>query len=156
VNEGRSFPRAWALDKEGRETDDPKAVIGGGGSLLPVGGLDHGHKGYSLGLLVESLTQGLGGYGRADSPRGATSSVFVQVIDPAAFAGQAAFARQTTWLVDACHDNPPRPGVERVRVPGDQAMLRRREAMRSGVEVSDAIFDAIAPHAQRLGLEMPR
>lgn len=155
VNEGRPFPKPWALDREGHATDDPKAVIGGGGSLLPVGGLDHGHKGYALGLLVEALTQGLGGYGRADSPKGATSSVFVQVIDPSAFAGQTAFARQTTWLVDACHGNPPRPGVERVRVPGDNAMARRRDSMRSGVEVSAAIAAAIAPYAERFGLRMP-
>jgi LDH2 family malate/lactate/ureidoglycolate dehydrogenase len=155
IGEGRRFPRPWALDKDGRETDDPKAVIGGGGSLLPVGGLDHGHKGYALGLLVEALTQGFGGFGRADSPKGATSSVFVQVIDPEAFAGQAAFTRQTSWLVDACLRNPPRPGVERVRVPGENAMKRRRAAMEAGVELSPAIVTAIRPYAERLGVAFP-
>lgn len=156
INEGKRFPHAWALDAEGNATDDPKAVIGGKGSLLPVGGLDHGHKGYALGLLVESLTQGLGGYGRADAPKGSTSSVFVQVIDPTAFAGQDAFNRQTGWLVDACRENPPRPGVERVRVPGENAMKQRREAMQAGVPIGDSILTAIAPYAQRFGLEMPR
>jgi L-lactate dehydrogenase len=156
ITEGKRFPKPWALDKDGNATDDPKAVIGGGGSLLPVGGLDHGHKGYALGLLVESLTQGLGGFGRADSPKGATSSVYVQVIDPTAFAGQEAFARQTSWLVDACHDNPPRPGVDRVRVPGENAMKNRREAMESGVPLSRRITDSIAPYAERFGIALPR
>lgn len=155
IAEGKRFPYPWALDRDGNATDDPKAVIGGGGSLLPVGGLDHGHKGYALGLLVESLTQGLGGYGRADSPKGATSSVYVQVIDPAAFAGQDAFARQTSWLVDACHGNPPRPGVDRVRVPGENAMKNRREAMKSGVPLSRLITDALAPYAERLAVKLP-
>ena len=155
IGEGKRFPQPWAMDKDGNATDDPKAVIGGGGSLLPVGGLDHGHKGYALGLLVESLTQGLGGFGRADSPKGATSSVFVQVIDPAAFAGQDAFTRQTSWLVNACRENPPRPGVERVRVPGDSAMKRRREAVASGVEIASSIMNAIEPYARRFGLATP-
>jgi LDH2 family malate/lactate/ureidoglycolate dehydrogenase len=155
ITEGKRFPRPWALDAEGHETDDPKAVIGGKGSLLPVGGLDHGHKGYALGLLVEALTQGLGGFGRADSPKGATSSVYVQVIDPAAFAGRDAFNRQTSWLVDACHANPPRPGVERVRVPGENAMKERRAAMQAGVALSQGIVDSIAPYAERFGLRMP-
>jgi L-lactate dehydrogenase len=155
IGEGKRFPRPWALDRDGNATDDPKAVIGGGGSLLPVGGLDHGHKGYALGLLVEALTQGLGGFGRADSPKGATSSVYVQVIDPAAFAGQAAFARQTSWLVDACHANPPRPGVERVRVPGENAMKERRAAMASGVPLSQAIVSGLSPYADKYGVRMP-
>lgn len=155
IGEGKRFPQPWAMDKDGNATDDPKAVIGGGGSLLPVGGLDHGHKGYALGLLVESLTQGLGGFGRADSPKGATSSVFLQVIDPAAFAGQDAFTRQTSWLVNACRENPPRPGVERVRVPGDSAMKRRREAVASGVEIASSIMNAIEPYARRFGLATP-
>jgi len=155
VNEGKRFPHAWALDADGNATDDPKAVIGGKGSLLPVGGLDHGHKGYALGLLVESLTQALSGYGRADSPKGSTSSVFVQVIDPAAFAGQDAFNRQSSWLVDACRANPPRPGVERVRVPGENAMKERRLAMQEGVPLSQGIIAAIAPYAERFGLRVP-
>ena len=37
-----------------------------GGAILPIGGLVHGHKGFGLSLLVEALTQGLSGYGRAD------------------------------------------------------------------------------------------
>ena len=54
--------------------------------------------------------------GRADPNEGWGATVFVQVIDPQAFGGTEAFARQTDWLLDACHDATPREGVERVRV----------------------------------------
>ena len=40
-----------------------------------------------------------------------------------------AYTRQMDWLVDACHDATPRPGVERVRVPGENGMRRHREQM---------------------------
>ena len=63
---GGRLPGRWVMDKDGVETDDP-SVTHAGGSILPIGGVDHGHKGYALGLLVEALTQGLGGYGRARS-----------------------------------------------------------------------------------------
>lgn len=65
------------------------------GTLLPTGGQDHGHKGYALALLVEALTQGLSAYGRADGETGWGASVFVQVMDPAAYGGAAGFIRQT-------------------------------------------------------------
>ena len=54
---GGRFPEKWLLDRDGTPTDDPWALKNGG-SILPIGGLDHGHKGFGLALLVEALTQG--------------------------------------------------------------------------------------------------
>ncbi|MEK9721404.1 MAG: Ldh family oxidoreductase, partial [Quisquiliibacterium sp.] len=45
VRDGRRFPAPWALDAQGNPTDDPAIAVSGGGTLLPIGGLDHGHKG---------------------------------------------------------------------------------------------------------------
>ncbi|MEZ5740142.1 MAG: Ldh family oxidoreductase [Burkholderiaceae bacterium] len=154
-DKGQDFPYAWAMDADGNPTHSTAAVVSGGGTLLPVGGIDHGHKGFGLALLVESLTQGLGGFGRADSPTGSCSSVMIQVIDPTAFAGRDAFTRQTRWMVDACHDNPPRPGIDRVRLPGERALATRREALQRGVPLGEAILAGLAPIAARLDLAMP-
>ena len=155
VRNGGRFPAAWALDAQGNPSDDPAVAVSGGGTLLPIGGLDHGHKGYALGLLVEALTQAMPGYGRADQPTGIVTGVFLQVIDPAAFGGREAFIRQTGWLADACRNNPPRPGVERVRLPGDQAMSRLRTAMRDGVPLARTVVDALLPYAERCGVQFP-
>jgi len=113
---GRTYPGEWALDSEGRPSIDPQ-VLSHGGSLMPVGGLDHGHKGYAMALLVEALTQGLCGVGRKDNLSGIVMNTFLQVIDPAALGGSSNYLDETTWLTDACHANPPRPGVDAVRVP---------------------------------------
>jgi L-lactate dehydrogenase len=153
---GERFPAPWALDAEGRPSEDPACVVSGGGSLLPVGGLDHGHKGYAMALLVEALTQGLAGQGRIDRPRGAVMGVWLQVIDPQAFAGKPAFVRQTSWLAEACTSNPPRAGVERVRLPGGKAAQQRRDGITRGMPLSSAIIDAIVPHANRHGLTFPQ
>lgn len=153
VAEGRKFEHQWLLDRDGNPTNDPN-VLNDGGTILPAGGLDHGQKGYALGLLVEALTQGLAGFGRVDRPVGTNAVVFLQVIDPSAFAGEAAFVRQTGWLADACHNNPPRPGVERVRLPGEQAAGRRRRAIAEGVVLHDGLFDKLKVEAERLGVGM--
>ncbi|MDM0107708.1 Ldh family oxidoreductase [Variovorax sp. J22R24] len=141
---GQRFPAAWALDAAGHPTDDPAAAVSGGGSLLPIGGLDHGHKGYGLALLVEALTQVLSGLGRNTHPRGTLMNVFLQVIDPDAFGGRSAFEAESTWLAEACRKNPPRPGVEKVRVPGEHAMSQQRAAQAQGVPLSRTIADALA------------
>ena len=155
VREKRRFPGQWVLDAAGTPTDDPAALTSGG-TILPAGGLDHGHKGYGWALIAEALTQGLAGFGRADNPKGWGACAFVQVIDPGAFGGREAFARQTAWLAQACRENAPRPGVERVRVPGENAMARRRAALAGGVEMYPGIIDALKPFAEKFGVAVPR
>ena len=154
VREGRRFPGIWALDAAGAPTDDPKALTEGG-TILPAGGLDHGHKGYAWALLVEALTQGLAGFGRADDPKGWGACAFVQVIDPEAFGGRDAFVRQTTWLADTCRNSAPRPDVARVRVPGESALAKRREAIERGVAPYPGVVDALRPWADKFGVPMP-
>lgn len=151
---GERFPSAWALDAQGQLTDDPKAALAGG-SLLPVGGLDHGHKGYGMALLVEALTQGLSGVGRRHQPKGVQMNVFLQVIDPEAFGGRAGFEEETGWLAEACRSNPPRPGVSRVRVPGEQASRLQREAEAGGVPLSPAIVQEVSAALAARGLALP-
>ena len=69
--EGRLFDHPWLMDNEGRPSRDP-AVLGSNppGTILPIGGLDAGQKGYGLGLMVELLTGCLTGRGRADAADG--------------------------------------------------------------------------------------
>ncbi|VTU33158.1 L-lactate dehydrogenase [Variovorax sp. PBS-H4] len=155
AREGRSFPAEWVLDRDGNTSADPAVVVDQGGSLLPVGGLDHGHKGYSLALLVEALTQGLSGFGRADEPSGTSVSLFVQVMDPSAFGGSTAFTRQTTHLAAACRDTPPLPGVEKVRVPGDRAAQARQSALERGLPLDDVILKGLQPWLDRYEMAMP-
>ena len=154
--EGKRFPGPWVLDAAGRATDDPGVLFANPpGTILPTGGIDHGHKGYGLALLIEALTQGLGGFGRADTPTGWGASVFVQVIDPAAFGGVEEFRRQTGWTAAACRANPPVPGVDVVRLPGERGLERKRRALSEGVELYPGIMAAITPFADKFGVKPP-
>lgn len=154
--EGKRFPGPWALDAAGRPTNDPAVLFADPpGPLLPSGGTDHGHKGYGLALLIEALTQGLSGFGRADRPTGWGASVFVQALDPAAFGGAEAFRRQTSWTAVACRASPPAPGVDAVRVPGERALAHKRRALAEGVALYPGIMAALAPYAQKLGVKPP-
>lgn len=151
--EGKRFPGRWAVTADGEPTDDPSAPFADPpGALLTVGGIDHGHKGFGLALMVEALTQGLSGFGRAEAPSRWGASVFVQVIDPSAFGGSDAFARETGWLARACRDAPPVPGVDAVRLPGQRGLARKRRALLEGVELYPGIMDALVPFAAKFGI----
>jgi LDH2 family malate/lactate/ureidoglycolate dehydrogenase len=153
---GQRLAHPWLLDADGRATDDPAVLFNEPrGTILPTGGLDAGHKGYALALLVEALTGGLAGRGRADPKEGWGATVFVQVIDPDAFGGHAEFARQAEWIAQACHSNPPRPGIDAVRLPGERGLARRREQVTHGVALHPDILPALAPWSERLKVELP-
>ncbi len=154
--EGKQFDHPWLLDGHGNPTTDPNAFWAEpAGTLLPLGGIEAGHKGFALGLLVEALTSALAGHGRADNPTGWGASVLVLVLDPARFGGTDAFMRETGWMADAVHTNPPRPGHGAPRLPGERAMQRRAEAMEKGVALHPGIPPALAKLAQRFELEAP-
>jgi LDH2 family malate/lactate/ureidoglycolate dehydrogenase len=153
---GGRFPGLWARDAEGRPTDDPGALAASPpGTLLPTGGLDHGHKGYGLALAVDALTQGLSGYGRADGETRWGASVFVQAIDPEAFAGLAALVRQTAFTAAACRANPPVDPAHPVRLPGATAMAGLQRARAAGLDLYPGILERLATWAERLDVLPP-
>lgn len=153
--DGASFPAEWVMDKDGNTSADPAVVVKQGGSLLPVGGLDHGHKGFSLAVLVEALTQGLGGFGRADRPSGTSVSLYLQVIDPDAFGGSGDFIRQMQFLAESCRAAQPLPGGAPVRMPGDRAAAQKRDAAQHGILLGESIIQSIQPWASRFGMIFP-
>ncbi len=154
--EGRRFEHKWLLTADGEPTADPRVFTDDPpGTILPTGGLDHGHKGYGLALMIEALTQGLPGFGRADPPEGWGASVWVQVVDPERCAGLAAFIRQMAWTVAACRASPPRVAGEPVRLPGQAAMARRRRALVDGVRLYPGVMAALEREAERLGIMVP-
>jgi LDH2 family malate/lactate/ureidoglycolate dehydrogenase len=153
---GGRLPGRWLVDKDGRDSDDPLAIeTTPPGALLPVGGLDHGHKGFGLGLAVEALTQGLAGFGRAEGVRDWGAEVFVQVLDPALFAGLAAFGRETGWLAEACRAARPADPARPVRLPGEAGLKRKEERLRNGVPIRAETWAALTACAERAGVARP-
>ncbi|MEO6243825.1 MAG: Ldh family oxidoreductase [Opitutaceae bacterium] len=154
--ERQKFPGNWALTAAGEPTDDPAALYTNPpGTLLPMGGVDHGHKGYAFALLVETLTGGLAGHGRADSKEGWGATVFLQVINPACFGGAEEFQRQTEHIAATCRDTPSRPGFDPVRLPGERGLALRAEQLAHGVTLHPSILPALAPWSVRLGVPLP-
>ena len=151
--EGRDFEHPWLLDADGRPTRDPNAFFTEpAGTLLPLGGVEAGHKGFGLALLIEALTAALGGFGRAGAPTAWGAAVLVLALDPARFGGMPGFLRETGWMAEAVHANPPPPGGEAPRLPGERALRLRAEQLEHGVLLHPSIPPMLAARARRAGL----
>ena len=124
------------LTKEGIPTNDPKEVSENNGTVMPLGGLEYGHKGFGLALGIEALSQGLSGSGRSRNLKTMNLSIFIQVIDPNAFAGLEAFKNEMSFIYNECINNPPIDKNKKVRMPGQNALLSRKMSFKNGISLS--------------------
>jgi LDH2 family malate/lactate/ureidoglycolate dehydrogenase len=148
---GEALPGAHLIDADGRATRDPNALRGERpGAILPLGGLELGHKGFGLGLMVEALTAGLGGYGRSDAPAATNNAVFILVIDPNALGGATFLRREMDALVASCRAAADAAGA--VVMPGERALAHRRCALAQGLEIASPLRAELDRRATALGV----
>ena len=154
---GHMLPGRWLQDRKGNPTDDPNILIGDNpGTILPAGGIDHGHKGYSLALILESLTQGLSGLGRIDDVTAWGAATQVRITDPDFFCGVDEFRRQSQYIVELCQASVPRNPDQPVRLPGQSGLARKRENLERGVPLSDSILSQLKKWSEKLDVPIPK
>jgi len=155
--EGRTLRGAWLQDAQGQPSNDPQVLkTNPPGTLLLSGGHEYGQKGYGMSLMVEALTHGLSGYGRHNAEKRWSASLWVQVIDPSALAGEDDFTDEMSHIVARCLGSRPHPDIAAVRMPGEHALTKKRAALQHGVSLYRGTIEKIAPFATRLGVDLPR
>ena len=153
---GETFAEDWLLDGQGNPTNNPMVFSENPpGTILPIGGVTYGHKGYGLTLMVEALTGGLAGFGRADPKQGWGATTHITIYDPEAFGSKADFLRQMDWIADACLTNPPREGVAKVRMPGHAGLAARQRQLAGGVNLHPVIRPSLEPYCAQFDLAFP-
>lgn len=144
ARERRQLAEGQGVDRDGRPTCDPNAVLDGG-ALLPFGG----HKGSALSMMVELLAAALtggdfsfecdwSGHPGAQTPRTGQSLI---VIDPAKGAGRD-FAERTETLVRQMQ------AAGQARQPSDRRYRERARAEREGITLSAAELARLRALAQ--------
>jgi L-lactate dehydrogenase len=147
---GERAAEAVFMDRDGNYTDDA-SVVAGGGSILFTGGRHFGHKGYALSLWCEALTAMSGG--NCNNPDlDQRQSFNVTVIDREAFIGDAGYTAEMKRFLAHVRASRCRPGVDRIRLPGESSQARREAAESAGVELSDAMTEKLNAAAADAGV----
>lgn len=155
--EGGLLPAEWVMDGHGQASRDPAVLFQEPkGTILPLGGMHSGHKGYGLSWMVEALTGGLAGHGRADVREGWGATVFLQIIDPRAFAGLPAFNTQMDAVSAQCHDSRPTQAGGWVRTPGERGLALKAASAAQGVALYPNIMPMLQPWADKLKVPAPQ
>jgi L-2-hydroxycarboxylate dehydrogenase (NAD+) len=151
---GETMPEGWMIDRMGKSLTDPKRA--GEGLLLPIGG----YKGYGLALVFGLLAGTLNGaamgrdvvdFNNDDTSPTNTGHVIV-AIDIKMFRPLAEFKASVDQLVRDIRNSKRLPGVDAIRLPGEQSHAKRAERTKSGIPLPAPLRDGLDKLAGELGI----
>ncbi|KAI1752650.1 Malate/L-lactate dehydrogenase [Xylaria castorea] len=149
---GEKIPLDWALDSEGRPTDDPDAALEG--VMQPMGG----PKGSGLSIMMDVFSGVLSGSafaghvtGPYDSSKPSDVGHFLVAIKPDLFMSLEEFRERMDYLYQRVAGTDKAAGVDRIYFPGEIEQLRKEEREKTGIPLVQAEIDALNEEAKRAG-----
>ena len=148
---GEKIPLDWALDAEGRQTDDPEAALGG--VMLAMGG----PKGSALAIMMDVFSGVLSGSafaghvtGPYDPSKPADVGHFLVVIKPDLFMSLDDFRARMQYLYERVTGSEKASGVERIYFPGELERLEQEKRELTGIPLVQAEVDALNEEARKV------
>jgi LDH2 family malate/lactate/ureidoglycolate dehydrogenase len=151
---GETMPEGWMIDRQGQPLTDPRRA--NEGLLLPIGG----YKGYGLALVFGLLAGTLNGaamgrdvvdFNNDDTTPTNTGHVIV-AINVAMFRELSEFKASVDQLVRDIRNSKRLPGVDAIRLPGEQSHAKRAERMRLGIPLPTPLMQSLDKLAAELNI----
>ncbi|MGI6604928.1 MAG: Ldh family oxidoreductase [bacterium] len=153
ARKGEKLPLGWAIDKEGRPTDDPAEALKG--TLLPMGG----PKGYGLAMMVDLLAGVLAGaafggnigslFGDMDRPQNVGH--FMMAIDINSFQPIAEFKTTMDNYILSVKNSAPAEGVKEIFLPGEIEFVKGK-GREDGFELNPVVVKNLLELGKELGI----
>lgn len=154
LRRGEKIPVEWALDGEGKRTEDPAEALKG--VMLPMGG----PKGSALAVMMDVFSGVLSGSAFAggvtnpyDPSKPADVGHFLVVCKPDLFVSAAEFRERMDVLYRTCVGCERMEGVERIYFPGELEQLTEEKRREQGIPYVGAEIEALNAEAEKVGVE---
>ena len=150
--EGKTkIPRGWAMDKEGRVTEDIEEAMEAGPLLVPMGG----HKGSGLALvngILSGILLGAGyGFSASDGEEGPGHLFAAIRIDT--FRPVEEFKESIDKRVRELKNSKLAEGFERILIPGEIEFEMENKTKKEGISIPHKIIDDLNQLAESLDIQ---
>ncbi|KAI1827808.1 Malate/L-lactate dehydrogenase [Xylaria intraflava] len=149
---GEKIPLDWALDSEGRPTQDPEAALGG--VMQPMGG----PKGSGLSIMMDVFSGVLSGSafaghvtGPYDPSKPSDVGHFLVAIKPDLFMSLDDFRQRMDYLYRRVVGAKKAAGVDRIYFPGEIEQTTQEQREKTGIPLVQAEIDALNEEAKKVG-----
>lgn len=154
LRRGEKIPTDWALDGEGRVTDDPAKALEG--VMLPMGGA----KGSALAIMMDVFSGVFSGAafaggvtGPYDPSKPADVGHFLVAIRPDLFMSREEFGERMEVLYERVVGSEKAAGVERVWFPGEIELVTEERRRVEGIPLTEAEIESLNREADLVGVE---
>ncbi|KAL1969128.1 hypothetical protein VTN77DRAFT_382 [Rasamsonia byssochlamydoides] len=151
---GEKIPLDWALDAEGKQTDDPNKALEG--VMLPMGG----PKGSALAIMMDVFSGVFSGSAFAghvtnpyDPSKPADVGHFLIALKPDLFMSLDEFKERMDYLYRRVVNSDKMAGVDRIYYPGEIEQLTQEERLKTGIPYVEAEIEALNKEAERVGVD---
>ena len=155
---GNVLPDYWVITKDGDPSNDPNTYYEGG-SLLPIGGLHGGHKGYALSFMVALFGAVLGSIGSPElrdvkaSENSMLHGTTLILADLQQLGSLDLIKAQVASIVEYIKDTSLREGFSEVLYPGEFEVRNRTQRRKDGLYIEDATWNEVAGLMARYGVK---
>lgn len=153
LRRGEKIPGDWALDGEGKPTDDPARALEG--VMLPMGG----PKGSALAVMMDVFSGVLSGSafaggvtGPYDMSKPGDVGHFLVAIKPDLFMSLDEFKERMDTLYQRVVGAEKMHGVDRIYFPGEIEQIREAERLQGGIPYVQDEIDTLNAEAERVGV----
>ena len=146
---GKPLPDNWALDENGRPSNDAPHVLANiagklGGGIMPLGGasmVTGSHKGYGWGMVAELFSSMLS----LGTPSDETCTFpdktgichgFI-AINPKFFGDEADFKSHLSEFLKRLRESPKADGQDKIYTHGEKEVFARKDRLENGIPVND-------------------
>ncbi|KAF2466484.1 malate/L-lactate dehydrogenase-like protein [Lindgomyces ingoldianus] len=160
LRRGEKIPKDWALDKEGKQTDDPAKALEG--VMLPIGG----PKGSALAIMMArnscqdvfaGVLSGSAFAGHVTNPydpsKPADVGHFLVALKPDLFMSLEEFKQRMDYLYGRVIGSDRMAGTDRIYFPGEIELLMKEERLHDGIPLVQAEVEALNKESQRVGAQ---
>lgn len=161
----KPLPNEWIVDPEGVESRDPDVFLKirnekTQGGILPLGGageLHGGHKGYSLGLLVELLTGNFAGGVNSDGVRRVKNQEkcchLFGAVDLAVFGDKRQIEKDISDYLQRVRDSDKAKGCTRIYTPGEKEAESEARVRTEGIAINEPTLREIIDLCEKKGID---
>ena len=163
VKRGNELPFGWALDEQGRDSNDADRVLSNiisktGGGILPLGGsgeMTSGYKGYGFAMLCEIATAILSGGTTSNyiykTPGRANICHCFIALDYGMFGDKAEIEASLSKFLQELKDSDKAQGTDRIYVHGEKEALSRQRVLAEGISLNEKTYTEMRMIAEYTG-----
>lgn len=153
AREGWKIPDGWALDKNGKPTNDANEALEG--LFLPMGG----HKGVGIAIMIEYMIAVVCGTGfSADINQLSNYSTKQNIahmfaaINPLCFSSVESMKEKSQQFSERYHKAKLLTGVEKIYLPGEMEWICSQKRKKEGIPVSLTIVKELDAYADTVNI----